>query len=261
MEHNIKTESGLNLLTRLIPRPNINNLDAVLFPNGLNYNNIVEINGSSSSGKTMLITHLIKNAILVDKYNDVIVGGLNTAVILIDMDIKFSILMLIKMIKYSICNLKTKFKIDDRDEHCITELSLKNLIFIRCFNSDQLYYTLHRVREQITQDYRIALMFLDNLGSYYWQDIMLNGLCKMDLYKYKILRMLQKYVCNLNVAVIYTKPNYFESQPPVTDNKKPLLLTKINLSRTIESDKFIADVNRKYACRYMISSDGLNWVK
>jgi len=90
-------ESGVQLLGRLMKRPDIDKLDPTLFYNGLSGNDMVLLSGESSSGKSLLIFTLIAKCVM-----PVTVGGRQARVILISTDNNNSLPLLAMILRYYI---------------------------------------------------------------------------------------------------------------------------------------------------------------
>ncbi|XP_015586606.1 uncharacterized protein LOC107263645 [Cephus cinctus] len=264
-------ESGLQLLTRLSNRPSLKGLCNVLFPDGLLSKETVEITGNVSSGKTFLMTQLLAQCILPLEYSKVNIG-LGIGVIFINTDHHFMVTKLVDLM----CNyIKSAFqsnnqKLPSNEEmDVIINSSLKCLNIINCYNNSQFLLTLKTLETTLLENYNIALVAIDSISAFYWENRDEGGVWAMDLYITNLLELLHKSVTQFNIAVIYTRPSNFVSK--VQDpSEKGLKLTmkninyKINVHRDEKSENHLCTIRtatNKTDINYLITECGLTWLK
>lgn len=207
-------ESGIQFLTRIKSmKSNLQNLENNLFVNGLKPTDVIEFSSETNFGKTQTLLHLLKNALLIDKHNDLLVGGLNTGVLFIDTDFHFQISLLSEFIKKHIKQIE-KLHITEEEEDEIVKKSLKNLSMIRCFDSQQLLVTFHSLNTLFTSNANIKFVVLDSIGANYWQDFMNEGIRKMDLYEKKVLSAFENCIKDFKLLILYVRPEFLVLKNP-----------------------------------------------
>ncbi|GAB4855319.1 hypothetical protein Ancab_023938 [Ancistrocladus abbreviatus] len=123
--------------------------------------NVVEIVGPSPSAKTHILMEVAVNSILPKEWKGVYYGGLERAVMFIDLDCRFDILRLLQLLKHKIktaagsgrevidehqegnvwsCARKKELN-GDHDKELI-EICLQRFIYIRCYDSFEFLATL-----------------------------------------------------------------------------------------------------------------------
>lgn len=204
MSHYENIKTCYQLLTNELTanRPTIENINPDLFPDGgLKEHHTIEITGPSSTGKTFLITELIARCILPKTVQNVDVGGRSCGAILINTDHHFHILQLIKIMQNFIKTADDSLRSEIVND-TITK-SLRNLIVLDCFDSHQLYITLHNIEKITAENDLIALIAIDSINAYYWSDRTW-GVRKMDLYQKNLLKVVQSVTKDFKLAIVYT---------------------------------------------------------
>lgn len=195
MEFKSHAESGLQLLERLFARPLIKNLTTLL-PDELT-NEIIEIAGNTSTGKTLFLTECVAKCITPQCSS-----GLDTDVVYIDLDGQFDIAKLVTIIKRLV---------KDADEELIKRC-LKKFTLVHCYDSPTLYVTFQRLKLFLTENYQVGLVILDSVSANYWQDSISGGEKHMDTYVEKMISSLKLCLEDFKVPVIFTRPSYFQSK-------------------------------------------------
>lgn len=190
-----KSESGLQLLERLIARPSIKDLTPLL-PGELT-NEIIEIIGNTSTGKTLFLTECIAKCITPKN-----VDGLNTGVVYIDLDGQFDITKLINIIKRLVKNANEE----------LVKSCLKKFTLINCYDSPTLFVTFQRLKLFLTEQCQVGLIILDSVSANYWQDSISGGEKYMDTYVEKMISSLKRCLQDFKVPIIFTKQIYFQSK-------------------------------------------------
>ncbi|XP_014213727.1 DNA repair protein XRCC2-like, partial [Copidosoma floridanum] len=210
-------ESGLQLITRLIDRPSVQDLDSDLFFKGLDNNDVVEIRGTIGSGVDELLNKLITKCILPLKYN-----GLNMEVLLLNTENQFQISRLYRNLHNEITNVQGPIKVDE-----IVLGLLNNLKITSCYNHQQLLLTLSSLENILLTNKKVGMIVLDSISAYYWQ--------KKDesynTYLMKFLRIIRKVTIDFKVVVLYTKQFDFASKKHTLEwhEGKKLLRYEISL--------------------------------
>lgn len=224
MEFQSQSETGLQLLERLSGRPLIKNLTPLL-PDELT-NEIVELVGNASTGKTLFSTECVAQCITPKDFN-----GLDTGVVYIDLDGHFDISKLVVIIKRLV---------EDADEEMIKSC-LKKLTVVNCFDSPTLYITFQRLKLFLTEQCKVGLVILDSVSANYWQDSISGGEKYMDTYVEKMISSLKICVEDFKVPIIYTRQSYFQSKQ--SDSLLDYINRKIMFQKT--DSGFQATVTRK----------------
>ncbi|XP_041014011.1 DNA repair protein XRCC2 homolog isoform X2 [Juglans microcarpa x Juglans regia] len=159
----------------------------------LRVGNVVELVGTSPSAKTHILIQAAVSCVLPKEWNGVHYGGLDRLVMFIDLDCRFDILRLSKMLKHRIngeSNGSLK-KIDQEhmdfdlwnndtkksptyDEE-LYSLCMRRFLFIRCYDSFQFLATLktlhYRIRkEQELHGISVHILMIDSIGAFHWID-------------------------------------------------------------------------------------------
>lgn len=278
MDYDCKAETGVQLLARLSSRPNLNCLSETLFPGGINLGNIIEISGDSGSGKTTLITQFLVKCLLPKTWNEFTIGGLGAGAIIVDTDHHFQILKLVSIMESLLMKCRESNTsevqlpkhIDSKIIEKIIKESLANLIVLNCYDSVQLFVTFHSLENILSSNANTSLIIIDSLSAYYWQDVAVRGIRKMDLYLRKMLKALQSCTEEYKVTVMYTKQTHFQSNVNFAEDSTATpgpgnVSYKIQLNRVEgkeTEDLFLAEVSTpvtKCVHQYTVSDDGLMW--
>lgn len=255
---NIQIESGINFLTRIKnSKLNLRNVETVLFPDGLKANDIVQLTVGNIYGKNLLLMHLMRNATLVDTYNSCSVGGLNTSVLFIDTSFQFQMNQFVTCLCSYVYSLDFhNFCLSDKDN--VVEKSLENTTYIACYDSLQLLATFHYLRTTISQNPKLKLLILDNIGFNYWQDSVNGGIRRMDLYEKKMISMLQRLTKDFKLSILYTRPKFFALRNPVgCDIANYKLYLKEKNDNTFEVD--VSTMISKFNRQFMVVANSLEW--
>lgn len=230
MEFKLQAESGLQLLERLIARPSIKNLTPLL-PDELS-NEIIEIIGNTSTGKTLFLIECIAKCITPKN-----VDGLDTGVIYIDLDGQFDITKLVKIIKRLVKNANEE----------LVKSCLKKFTLINCYDSPTLFVTFQRLKLFLTEQCQVGLIILDSVSANYWQDSILGGEKYIDTYVEKMISSLKRCLQDFKVPIMFTRQIYFQSK--YSDKYKDSSLDYVNrkiLFQQLDSG-YYATVTRKNA--------------
>nr|XP_054767459.1 DNA repair protein XRCC2-like [Lytechinus pictus] len=116
------SETGAQLFARLGEKPSLARLNPKLIPPGLEPRpgDVVEVYGSSGSGKTELLLNLTATCVLPEQWKGIDIGGLGTSVVFVDTDHQFSMLRLFALLEHKVTNaihrMKLKDNIEDHDQ-------------------------------------------------------------------------------------------------------------------------------------------------
>ncbi|XP_033321958.1 X-ray repair cross complementing 2 [Megalopta genalis] len=270
MSDRIQIESGTQLLARLIRRPNLRSLEGALFPEGPGNTDVIEINGIRSTGKTLLLSQLLAKCILPDYDGAVHIKGCDASAVLINTDHHFQITNLVEImtdiINTAYAPLVTLNSIDTNTRNInILRNSLQNLHIINCYHSEQFRVTLRTLDNIFLSNAQTALLAIDSLTAYYWQDRE-NNFTSIDAYIKKLLKIIRLHTNLCKVTTIYTKS--WESIIKCKNNKSTIKYStntveyRIHLRKTkclynhiciLETEETI-----KKMC-YRMSANGVKW--
>ncbi|CAD1474871.1 unnamed protein product, partial [Heterotrigona itama] len=258
-------ESGIELLARLNKKPSLRGLEDALFFEGPRGTDIIEISGVQSSGKTLLLSQMLAKCILPN-YREI--KGCNASAILINTDHHFQISKLVELMS-NIVNAATdtaSFTATDVavdvefDKRAVIKNSLRNLHVVDCYDSEQFAVTLRTLDDIFVDNAKIALVAIDSITAYYWQDCE-DNVITIDAYAKNLLRLVRTHTARFNVATVYTK--LYKN----IDNKGKKLTTdnanyRIQLCKACNSKNFTCTLETTQIVRkihYSILSDGIKW--
>ncbi|XP_073144090.1 DNA repair protein XRCC2 homolog isoform X2 [Henckelia pumila] len=139
--------------------------------------NVVELVGSSPSAKTHILNQAAINCILPKDWKGVQYGGLERAVMFVDLDCRFDVLSLSKALELRI--LAVKGSCCDMKRHELDRelfmTCMRRFLYIRCYNSLEFLATLKTMhyrlqKEKETQAGGVYMLMLDSIGAFYWMD-------------------------------------------------------------------------------------------
>lgn len=259
----------MEFLVRLSRTSSLHGLDDTLFSEGPRNTDVVEINGERSAGKTLLLSQLIAKCILPSCYN-----GCGASAILINTDHHFQVSKLIELmtdiVDAAYATSSTPENIDaDTDKRAVVENSLHNLRIIDCYDSEQFSLALSTLDDILIGDMEIALLAIDSITAYYWQDRQSIGVTTIDSYIKKLSKQIKVRASTSKVATIYTTPR----ETVIRDRGGKTV--EINLSKSILD--YRVHLHRTHAfqglartfqsgvvqpvktVRYSILSNGIKW--
>lgn len=261
------SETGLQLFARLIPRPSLVGIDEVLFPDGPNPKDVIEVSGEHSCGKTLLFTQFIMKCILPKEFKTTLIGGLKAGVVLLNTDHHFQMYKLISVMENYLKRVGT-FSVSDVED--IVKSSLGRLIMYDIVDSAQLQVTFHAMQTLVSNQPEIGLILLDSVCAFYWQDAMTTGMRKMDLYIKNTIKTMQRSLGDFKGVIMYTRPSYFQSKSSKSDATSSIPATglsfvnqKIVLRQVFQENMFCADIESttgRFTKMYTINSSGVQWV-
>ncbi|KAL3845622.1 hypothetical protein ACJIZ3_003025 [Penstemon smallii] len=140
----------------------------------LRVGNVVEIVGPSPSAKTLILTQAVVNCILPKEWKGVQYGGLERAVLFVDLDCRFDVLSLSRALELRITGGSTKGNKHEYDKELFAAC-MRRFLYIRCYNSFEflsilktMHYRLQNERE--TQATGVYMLMFDSIGAFYWMD-------------------------------------------------------------------------------------------
>ncbi|XP_078044588.1 X-ray repair cross complementing 2 [Augochlora pura] len=270
MSGKIQVESGTQLLARLICRPTLESLERTLFPEGPGSTDVIEINGVHSTGKTLLLSQLLAKCILPDYDGTVHIKGCNASAVLINTDHHFQISNLIEImtdiVNVAYAPLVTLNSVDANTNRInILRNSLQNLHIINCYHSEQFCLTLRTLDNIFLTNAQIALLAIDSLTAYYWQDRE-NSFTSIDTYIKKLLKIIRLHTDLCKITTIYTKSwksiIKYENNKFTTKCLNNTIEYRIHLRKTkgLHNRTCILETEDtfKKMC-YSVSTNGIKW--
>lgn len=224
-------------------------LDPHLFPEGLLPGDVVDVEGKTNCGKSVLILTLIASALLPTVWCGIELGGCSTGVTFIDCDQHFSIFQLFnlmykrvktrlkqaknvlstykqnkstgkslihsikdvtELLQSSKSSLKTK--IEEMVHNC-----LKSLYYIKCMESEQFPIVLAAMEEHLAKHSDVSLVVVESLSAFCWYDWRLRGANKFHRireYYDRVLSVLLSNAKKYKVVLLTVKHKLFKSWKP-----------------------------------------------
>lgn len=200
-------ETGAQLVARLTSscRPQIQNLDSIIFPNHGPYpKEVVEISGDTDVGKTTLLMHIMAKLILPSEY-----GGKNGRVLIFLTDYNFDMEKLVCILEKLINeNDQTATKtLNETNIYNVITTSLQNITFQRCFDETQFELGLLGLDELLSNNNQYCLLAIDSIGAFYWTSRKEKFGIKFNMKDF--FQRLTRFAHQYHLVVIYTKPAYF----------------------------------------------------
>ena len=161
---------------------------------------------------------MIVRCILPEYWNNLHLGGHNAGVILLDTDMKFSILRLVQLIeKYILHKVSEKPGLVNLDSEVLEKFiidSLQNLHILRCSDSDKFVLTLHNLESLLCNDPNIAAIMIDSISAFYWIDRMNGGdsIPSQEANMKNATEVLSKLVNSYNLVLFATKNAVFKKK-------------------------------------------------
>ncbi|GAB6021879.1 DNA repair protein xrcc2 [Chamberlinius hualienensis] len=200
-----QSETGTQLLNRLMKRNPLEDLDVLIFPSGLREGEIVDINGSSGCGKTNFLIHLIVRCITPKTWKCCNLDGLDIGISYIDTDHHFPMLRLISLLENRL-KMSREEVFTAEEMHEFVSFCLKKLSIASCFDSLQFYSTLE-VLSSSSSRWDCKILMIDSLSAFYWEDEMTKIRSKFEcknFYK-NLASAIKKLSDNCRYTVFFTK--------------------------------------------------------
>lgn len=262
------TESGLQLISRIHSklRPCLAKLaPEILAHSGPHSCEVIEIGGQSNVGKSILLLELISAAIIPLEH-----GGRGADSILVDLTANFSIINLMPILEKHILHHRMlavsdgetedlRYTIGD-DVTAVIELALNNLQVIQCYTTDEFERTLWQIRSSFSMNPQLALLAIESLGAYYWNDISADQPMRMDTYMRKQIKSVRKITDDHGIVLTYTRPAHFP--PSFEQGRQEKVDYVVKLSAVGGNDGFNATAvagDSVLEARYTIHGNGIHW--
>ncbi|KAL1821599.1 hypothetical protein ACET3Z_016468 [Daucus carota] len=166
--------------------------------------NVVEIVGPSPSAKTHILMQAAIRCILPKEWKGVHHGGLDHAVMFIDLDCRFDILHFARLLEHQITiaqGLKFSEEIHRNEADSaedmlekdslggnvknLTSTCLRRFFYVRCYESLQFLATLktmHTKIQELKESHGVGvhMLIIDSIGAFYWTDRALSSLTLGD---------------------------------------------------------------------------------
>ncbi|GAQ89378.1 DNA recombination and repair protein [Klebsormidium nitens] len=139
--------------------------------------NVVEIFGASGSGKTEILTQAVATCILPSEVDGVGYGGAGGAALFFDLDGRFDILRLVRILESRINEAQVAQGGGDADALSqVFTASLRRFRLLHCHNSFHLLAALKMLQPEIRQIVQnhgpdsLHLICIDSIGAFHWLD-------------------------------------------------------------------------------------------
>ncbi|XP_072935096.1 DNA repair protein XRCC2 [Epargyreus clarus] len=201
-----RVESGLQLLTRLTKKPDIENFYPNLFKSGPKQGHIIEI--FSEDDVSCVLWDVICESLIPLK-----LGGKEAGVVIFNTDGKLNFDNVVKVLRK-----KLLARLDDSSQiECFLQNTLSNLFIFEIYNATQLHTTIHTLDSILINYSNISLVVFDTLTAFYWSEQGFK-ITKLDVYIKTLLRIIQNIVKDYKVTILYTRPQYFSSSKEQIEN-------------------------------------------
>lgn len=264
------TECGLELLSRFREKPHAINLDKNLFSNDINNDTVIEIVGPSSTGKTLLLCQFIAKCILPVQYKEIKIEGCDLCAILIDTLGHIQMSKIAELMSSMIHSAYQTVGIEPPigTINSIVNRSLENLTVINCCNNNQFQLTLHTLENELFMNDKIALLAIDNILAYYWQERREKGILSMASYVKDLVRVIRSCTSRFKTIMVYTRPDgpISENETSVRHNtniEKLGINYRLQFHKTNTAREFVCQMesmNDMKQIRYTISDSGIKWI-
>ncbi|XP_014481713.1 PREDICTED: uncharacterized protein LOC106748040 [Dinoponera quadriceps] len=262
-------EDGLELLSRFREKQSSINLDEVLFPTGVSNDKLIEIIGASSTGKTLLLCQFLAKCILPAQCKGIKINGCNICAIIIDTLGQIQISKIAEFMTSMIHNAYQNISITPPVEtvDSIVNRSLNNLTVIRCCSNDQFQIILNMLKNELLDNEKTALLAIDNIFAYYWQERWKKGILSMDSYVKSLVKHIRTHTSQFRIVTVYTRwDRPMSKNEPDTKDYHILegmgVNYKLQLYRNRESNKFICHLKSMEHAKkihYTICNSGIKW--
>ncbi|KAL7288576.1 hypothetical protein TKK_0017315 [Trichogramma kaykai] len=246
-------ETYVQLLSRLIQRPPVVDLDSILFFNELDNKDVIEVKGSVSSGVPSLLVQIVTKSILPSKYN-----GLDMDVFYINTENQFQISAVFEAALNEMREFEGHSKLDEEVKSALTKLKM-----IHCYNYYQFLVTINNLQDILIENKKIGLIIIDSISAYYWQQRETE--LSYDSFVLKLLKNVQKSSSEFKILTLYTKPIDFVSKNKSSNayELRNLLSYDISLVRDEKSNELNCSVrykNKIKTLKYEITKTKLKWL-
>ncbi|XP_057793569.1 DNA repair protein XRCC2 homolog [Salvia miltiorrhiza] len=141
--------------------------------------NVVEIVGPSPSAKTLILIQAAINCILPKEWKGVSYGGLERAVLFIDLDCRFDVSSISRALQRRIIEangLRSSLKGSGNEyDKELFVACLRRFLYRRCYNSFEFIATLKTLHHRLHQEKEkggsaVYILLIDSIGAFYWMD-------------------------------------------------------------------------------------------
>lgn len=235
----------------------------------LRVGNVVEILGPSPSAKTRILIQAAINCILPKDCNGVYYGGLEHAVMFVDLDCHFDILHFSQSLKRRINEAKgsrTNVRLDKNEVDAVNLIAekdpldvsdkdlyamcLRRFLYVRCYDSLQFLATLKTMHYQLQKQSKkhgvgVHLLMIDSIGAFYWIDrgstsLPLGGVNRRGLslqtVSDTVVQEIQKLLLVHPMLVLATKAANLGDKYLKNEVKRKWFSQKVSCLRTVRSD-------------------------
>lgn len=221
------------MFSRIVHRPELEGLNAVIFPHGPFPSQIIEITGAEGTGKTLLVTDFLARCLLPKSHVDNQLPGRNCGALIINTNHHFDLFKLAELLQHHIkTNCKT---LNSNTIQDIIKESLKNLTVINCYTNEQFQAALLNLESLILQQTNIGLLIVDTIAAFYWLERIHSNL-SYNAYYTAIINSLKSLTAKFAITVFYTKPNVLK------ESTKKLADIKIQLKK-IDENVYEMEIN------------------
>ncbi|PIN09289.1 DNA repair protein, member of the recA/RAD51 family [Handroanthus impetiginosus] len=172
-------ETAKEALVRILTERPVVVLPPPLHRLPLRVGNVVEIVGPSPSAKTLILIQAAISCILPKEWKSEQYGGLERAVLFVDLECRFDVLSFSRALERRIIGangLRSSMKGNEKDyDKELFAACMKRFLYTRCYNSFEflatlktLHYRLQKEKEK--QGGAVYMLMIDSIGAFYWVD-------------------------------------------------------------------------------------------
>lgn len=201
-----KVETGIQLLARLIKKPEIENFYPILFNTGPKQGDVIELYSSNST--LYLLIDIISEALVIMKLN-----GNAGGVLIFNCDGNLHFETLVNIIRKKL----SRAQCTSEELQSLLQEILSNIHILDIYDATQLYTTIHNLESILVEHSNISLVIFDTLTAFYWSEQGFK-ITKMDVYVKNLLQLIQKITREYKITILYTRPEYFSSSKDLIEN-------------------------------------------
>ncbi len=189
------------LFSRLGVKEQLGHLDLPLFfqlsPGGLKSGDVIEFCGTEGTGKSELLINIVVHCVLPK----VCKVGKEVDIVYISTDHKFDIQRLTGLLESHISQYTTPNNPQHKE---LVLSSLGRVHVVYSSTSSELISTLQYLKTFLHHHSNVAVLILDNMGSYYWMDK-----DKSEIFQNHWITALKDIVSEYHLVVFASKPLFF----------------------------------------------------
>lgn len=267
MSTKFRVESGIQLLTRLSKKPNLEKFHSKIFENGLRFGDFIELYSECSTA--CLLIDLISELLIPSELN-----GAEANLLYFNTDGNLNLGDLSQILRQKLSNRLqsitgtcSKYNLNNLDT--LLDSALKNIYILNIYEPTQFYTSIQNMENILMKNANISLLVFDTITAFYWSEQNFK-VTKMDTYLKNILYLIKKTVKDYKVIVLYTRPKYFSSSKESIENLDPCskdsseeqINYRIQIVYTDSGYNYITvrTYNKQFQLKFDLTNDGIVWL-